>query len=336
MRYHYTHLIPENTAPADAKTIGVYDANGERIAGIPLGRLAPALGEKRYSFGLVSDTHICPDIAEGAAVSARLDNALTWFESQGAVLVANCGDMTNWGFEYPAGTYNPVQFAEYKRICGLHPNLPVYGACGNHDSYYASVADYEDKLTEYTDHGIRFTVEHDGDVFIFFGQPKSSTLYVSGGTIPVPELTWLETQLANNAGKRCFVFIHPYLTDDSGNPLGIHPTPIEPAPYVHNIIVNAIKNHGRAVLFHGHAHFMPSMQELDETCNYTEKNGFPSVHVPSLGWASYINEANEMVKNTNEGFGYLVDVYDNCIVLRGWDFARDIPSPHGTLKIDTP
>lgn len=334
MAYKYEHLIPENTAPPGAKTIGVYK-DGKRIAGIPLGRLMSHTGTKRYSFGLVSDTHICPGDAVGSMISARLDHAFSWFEEQGAAFVANCGDMTNIGFENPKGTYNPSEFAEYQRICNLHPNLPAYGACGNHDSYNAHISDYEEELSEYTGHGIRFTVEYGGDAFIFFGQPKASILYVDGSVLPVPELAWLESQLTTYKDKRCFVFIHPYLDNDSGNPLGVHPTPIEPAPYVHNIIVNALKNHGRAVLFHGHAHFMPSMQEFDKTCNYTDKNGFPSVHVPSLAWASYINDAKEMVKDNDEGFGYLVDVYDDFIVLRAWDFVRDIPAPHGTLKIDT-
>lgn len=336
MAYQYSGLIPENIAPKEASQIGVYNAGGKRVIGIPLGRLAQPAGTKRYSFGLISDTHICPDISDGPAVSARLDSALTWFEEQGAAFVANCGDLTNVGFENPAGTYNPVQFEEYKRILGLHPNLPVYGACGNHDSYNAPIAGYEDELIAYTGHGLQFTVEHDGDAFIFFGQPKSSTLYVDGSTIPVPELSWLEAQLTNNKDRRCFVFIHPYLNDDSGNPLGVHPTPIEPAPYVHNIIVNAIVNHGRAVLFHGHAHFMPSVQELDDTTNYTDKNGFPSVHVPSLAWASFIDSNNEMKKDTSEGYGILVEVYDDCIVLRGWDFVRNACAPHGTFKISTP
>lgn len=332
MAYKYTHFIPQNTAPNGAKSIGVY-RDGVKVADIPLGRMAQPMGTKRYSFGLVSDTHICPNNAEGAMVSARLDNAFTWFEEQGVELIANCGDMTNIGFENPKGTYNPSEFAEYQRICNLHPNTPVYGACGNHDSYNAHIYAYEDKLIEYTGHGIRFTVEHDGDVFIFFGQPKSSILYVDGSTIPVPELAWFQEQLNNNKDKRCFVFIHPYLTDDSGNPLGVHPTPIEPAPYVHNIIVNALKAHGRAVLFHGHAHFMPSMQEYDKTCNYTDKNGFPSVHVSSLGWASYI-DGDTMTKDISEGFGALVDVYDDCIVINGRDFVRNEWSPLGVYKID--
>ena len=300
-----------------------------------LGRLTPPTGTKLYSFGLISDAHICPNNADGEIVSSRLDRAFTWFEEQGVAFVSNCGDMTNIGFENPKGTYNPSEFAEYQRICNLHPNTPVYGVCGNHDSYNADIANYEDKLIEYTGHGIRFTVEHEGDVFIFLGQPKASVLYVDGSTLPVPELAWLQEQLSNNKDKRCFVFIHPYLTDDSGNPLGVHPVNIAPAPYVHNVIVNALKNHGRAVLFHGHAHFMPTMQVHDKTTNYTDKNGFPSVHVPSLGWASYIDADNEMVKDISEGFGCLVDVYDDCIVVNGRDFVRNEWCPLGTFKIDT-
>lgn len=334
MAYKYPHLIPQNTAPKGAKRIGVY-RDGKRVCSVPLGRLGQPTETKRYSFGLVSDTHVCPNNPGGDVVSARLDHAFGWFEEQGAVLIANCGDMTNIGFENPKGTYNPAEFAEYQRICNLHPNIPVYGACGNHDSYNAHITEYEDELITYTGRGIRFTVEHGGDVFIFFGQPKSSVLYVDGSTLPIPELEWLQDQLNANPDKRCFVFIHPYLTDDSGNPLGVHPTPIEPAPYVHNVIVNALKDHGRAVLFHGHAHFMPSMQAYDKTCNYTDRNGFPSVHVPSLGWASYIDENNEMQKDPAEGFGILVDVYDDCIVLNGMDFVRDVPAPLGVYKINT-
>ena len=337
MAYKYTHFIPQNIAPKGAKSINVYDDNENKICSIPIGRMAQPMGTKRYSFGLVSDTHICPDNTTdnvGTKVSERLDRAFSWFEEQGAVFVAHCGDMTNWGIVDKTGTYNPVEFEEYKRICDSHPNLPVYGICGNHESYYAPIVNYEDKLIEYTGHGIRFTAEHDGDVFIFFGQPKSTTLYVSGSDLPVPELVWLQEQLSNNSDKRCFVFIHPYLTNDSGNPLGVHPVNIAPAPYVHNIIVNAIKNHGRAVLFHGHAHFMPSVQELDKTCNFTNKNGFPSVHVSSLAWASYIKNM-EMIKDNDEGFGAIVDVYDDCIVINCRDFVRNEWSPLGVLKIET-
>ena len=334
MAYKYEHFIPQNTAPKGATNIGVYK-DGEKVCSIPLGRLAHPTKQKLYSFGLLSDTHICPDIAEGATVSSIFDAALTWFEQQGAAFVAHCGDMTNVGFENPKGTYNPVQFAEYQRICNLHPNLPVYACSGNHESYNEPVITYLDEYKQYVGHDLNFTVTHGNDAFIFLGMPKSNTLYVDGSTIPVPELAWLESQLTANADKRCFVFIHPYMDDDSGDTLDKNPNDLLPQGYVATTIKNALKNHGSAVLFHGHSHFMPSMQELDAMTNYTEVNGFPSVHVSSLGWAAYVNATGEYIKDTNEGFGILADVYDDCIVLNGWDFVRGVPAPLGTFKIDT-
>lgn len=233
----------------------------------------------------------------------------------------------------PTGTYNPIQYDEYKRIRNLHQNLPIYAVSGNHDQ---PVPTYIDKYIECTGHDIRYTVEHDGDVFIFMGQPKVSTLYVDGSTTPVPELAWLENQLSTNADKRCFVFFHPYIVGDSGDTLGANPNDLLPETgYVPNLIKNALINHGRAVLFHGHAHFMPMMQELDVLTNFTDKNGFPSMHVPSLGWAAYIGDDGSMIKDDSEGYGYLVDVYDDCIYLRGRDFARNEWSGIGTFKIQT-
>lgn len=41
----------------------------------------------------------------------------------------------------------------------------------------------------------------------------------------------------------------------------------------------------------------------------------------------------EYIKDTAEGFGYLVDVYDDYIVLRGRDFVRNEWSGIGTFKI---
>ena len=51
--------------------------------------------------------------------------------------------------------------------------------------------------------------------------------------------------------------------------------------------------------------------------------------------ASYIDENNEMQKDPAEGFGILVDVYDDCIVLNGMDFVNEVPVPLGVYKINT-
>lgn len=325
MRYEYTHLIPQNVAPSGVNKIGVYK-DGKKIFSIPVGRLTPPEGEKLYSFGLISDTHLAP--ASYGVAEGRFDAALTWFEGQGAAFVCHAGDITNHGLQNSDGTADLQQFAEFKKICDQHPNLPVYAVCGNHDSYFSPITNNLTELEEYTGHGLYYTITYQSDLFVFIGQPSS------GSPMNEDELTWLESLVVRNADKRCFVFIHPYISSDSGNTLNIYGNALLPASSTITArLKTALISHGKSVIFHGHSHFMQSMQELDETTNYTNKNGFHSVHVPSVGFPAYVANGSR-TQSTTESYGYLVDVYDGYIMLRGIDFVNDKWSAHGTYKID--
>lgn len=334
MKYEYTHLIPQNSAPPEAKKIGVYNAAGKRTMGFPVGRMTPPEGTKLYSFGLISDTHIQPDSTDGEIYSARLETALAWFKEQGVAFVAHCGDITNVGLYMGEGSspgYYPDQFAEFKRICDLYPDLPVYSICGNHDSYYSEgpIESYKTELRSYTGHGLYYYAYQGNDLLIFISQPS--------GTSPLneAELNWLEVMMVSYPHKRCFVFMHPYISGDSGNTLDAYGNALLPASStVTTRVKKALAGHGNVVLFHGHTHFMPSMQELDELTNYTNKNGFHSVHVPSLSAPAFVNEAGERQITNEESYGYLVDVYDDCILLRGRDFVKNQWIPIGTFKIN--
>ena len=78
-------------------------------------------------------------------------------------------------------------------------------------------------------------------------------------------------------------------------------------------------------------------QEHDSTANYTERNGFKSVHIPSLATPRDIDfDNNKSVDDPNASEGYIVDVYPDGIHLRGWDFIANAPVPLGTLWIDVP
>ena len=328
MKYKYTHFIPQNVAPYGAQAIGVYNASGERICDIPLGRLTPPTGTKRYSFGLISDTHLQP--VSSTLASIRLETALAWFKGQGAAFVCNCGDITNHGFQNSDGTTDFLQFADYKRICELYPDLPVYASCGNHDSYFTPITNNITELETYTGHGLYFSVEHENDLFIFIGQPTS------GSAMNEEELSWLENLLTENTDKRCFVFIHPYISGDSGNTLNTYGNALLPTTSsIATRLKTALTNHGKSVIFHGHSHFRQSEQEKDETTNYTNKNGFHSVHVPSLAAPAFVNASGSREQTTAESYGYIVDVYDNCIVLNGMDLINNEYVPLGVYKINT-
>lgn len=371
MKYEYTHFIPENIAPKGATRI-VVKKDGEEVCSIPasrFGSLTPPTGKPTYSFGLISDPHIEPS---STLKSERLEMALRFFSETGCAFVCDCGDSTNSGFKV-GETVNVSQFAEYRRICDLFPSLPVYNIAGNHDHYNAQLTgNYSPTLpTEttlpdgtvypagtplltlyehYTGHGIYYEVPHRGDVFLFVGQPTNGVPMDSGIR------DWLAAKLEEHKGRRCFVFVHPFIDEswtssptevadvikDSGNPCNARGNSLfgywgAPAT---TKFMDIMKRYDKAVLFHGHSHMMFEAQEYDETANYTNRNGFHSVHVPSVGNPRWLkgDDGTWTVDETKAPVvpqAYLVDVYEDCVVLGGLSFADGVGTPVavGTYRI---
>jgi len=328
MSYQYNGFISQNIAPKGSKRIGVYNASGRRLFSIPLGKLTPVKKEKLFSFGLISDIHVA---AEQTETSTHFQNALSYFEQQGCLFCCHAGDMTNIGFFYNSGDTEIYtgQFAEYKRICDLYPNFPVYGICGNHENYNKVITENLNELQTYTGHGLYYTIRQGDDLFIFIGQPNSYQ------TINEEELQFLRETLEDNQNTRCHIFVHVFPPNDSGNTKDVYTAYF--GAYFENVksLLNQYKN---TILYHGHSHIKLKYQELDENTNYTYKNGFHSIHVPSVGVShDVIENADGTYKrepDRNSSQGYLVDVYDDCIVYNGMDFVSGEPIPTGTFKID--
>ena len=347
MAYKYKHFIPQNTAPSGAKSIGVYNNNGNKVCEIPLGRMTPPSKEKLYSFGLVSDIHLydtpennskdTPSVDVGVwKPNAKFDNVLTYFENQGCSMCVISGDLTQTGFYFSpddtsANAYiETSQFSKYKEICDKH-SISVYELCGNHESYYnKAITENLDNLEYYTGKDIlSYTIAQGNDLFVFLGQPY--------GTTPMSDadLQWLSNTLATNHDKRCFIFIHPQLSNDSGNALGVYTSNQFFVNWANTeTFKNLLRNNKNTILFHGHSHMMFECQEMDISANYTDKNGFKSVHIPSLSRPCAIINGVRTYQN-EKSYGYLVDVYDDCIVLNGIDFINNVPVPLGTFKINT-
>lgn len=339
MPYMYRHLIPQNTAPAGAKRIVVYDSNGKRVCTIPLGGLTPPTSGKMYSFGIVSDVHLFPIKPVAWTPETKFDNALAYFESKGCVMCIACGDLTQSGFylrtddsDASTQTLDERQFAKYKEICDKH-TIPVYEIMGNHESYYGMPVSNNLALMEtYTGKGVlSYTVTQGNDLFILCGQPKDIAVMSD------EDFAWLGETLEANMGKRCFVFVHSHMDGDSGNPLNARDNSI--FNYWGAAKTAAFKTlmaqYPNTILFHGHTHMMFDAQQYDIAANYTEKNGFRSVHVPSSGSPRQLNADGSWTARESESQGYIVDVYPDCIVLNGWDFVGNKPIALGTLKIDT-
>lgn len=335
MAYKYTHFIPQNIAPTGAKRIGVYNSNGERVCTVPLGRLKPPTGEPSYRFGLVSDIHL---YKRGEAwvtwnPEEKFDNALSYFESQGCFFCVHCGDITQTGLYDEGDKVNlrPEQFEVYKDVLDKH-TIAVYGVCGNHESYVVPITSNLEELEYYTRTELYYVVGMGSDLFILLGQP-------SGGEVMSEDaFNFLKIVLAGAPDKRCFVFVHSYIEEDSGDAKDLRENSIFETwgTAKTNAFMDLLRANPNTILFHGHSHMKFMSQEFDKAANYTEKNGFKSVHVPSLGRSRDVNlAAGTTPEDMSSSEGYIVDVYDDCIVLNGRDFVGGKWIPTGVIKIKT-
>lgn len=357
MKMGISKLIPENIAPSNISSIAIFKKNEDetetKICNVDISKMRPSnLGEKLYSFGMVSDMHLDGKGNNGTYLS----EALTFYENQGCSFCCHAGDMTNIGFYAKNETTGEVylydeQMSDYKNVIDAHPTFPVYGICGNHESYnksimdslepqsevvleeYTNLVNYKDRFDNYTNYGLYYTYTHENDVFIFVGQP-SGTPYAFGKIEEWKnELRWLQNRLEENRDKRCYVFTHLTLSDDSGNPNNIHNAYWGP---LENTLVGIMRHYKNAILFHGHSHLYFTAQETYTYSNYSTKKGFKSISIPSSGGSRAIVDG-VFIKNNNETLrsGYIADVYKNCIMLKGYNFHTSQFVPIAQYCIDT-
>lgn len=328
MTYKYDKFITQNIAPKKVKKIGVYDSNNNRIGSIMLNRLLHTSEEKKYSFGLISDLHFySTDVAWNPIT--KVDNALSYFENNNCSFCCHTGDMTQTGFynEGDTTTLQIGQFQNYKTICNKH-TIQMYGICGNHESYVNPIKNNLTELKTYTNiESLHYSISYNEDIFIFISQPQ--------GTLPMTDeaLQWLYQTLETNRNKRCFVFVHPYL--DCGNTNNLYGNDIFSWWGTKTTAFkNLLKHYENTLLFHGHSHNNFKCQEIDKIANYNENTGFKSIHIPSVSRPTKIVDGVRSNDDT-QSYGYLVDVYENFIILNGIDFINNKPVPLGTYKIDT-
>ena len=358
--YKYTHLIKENTAPIGAKSIGIYNENGKRIGSLGLGRLSPSLSnvDKLYSFLTISDDHITKDTAV-----TDFQRALTYAENSDCAFTCICGDLTDDGSD--------TQLERHKSIVDNYAKTkPVYAMGGNHEAIWGYMT--FDRLTPYTGKPLFYSlgINRNGvcvdsdvsktpkaydasvkDVFIMvshYGKYHEKSDNDAGREgwfstefVSVEELQWLYETLEANRNKRCFVFVHVFPYEDGVGDANRYYGGVQWRTTdggIGQALVGLLKHYKNTILFHGHSHLRFSLQEVDKKANYSSEVGYRSVHIPSLSVPrDRIDGTTQYVYAESEG--YVVDVFENCIILNGRDFIDNDNDGHGigiaTYKIDT-
>ncbi len=329
-RIKYCGLIPKNVAPLEADAIGVYNQLNERVGYIELGSLkAKELGEKLYSFGAISDSHVGKFDGE-----EDLTNALTFFRERGDVeFIALCGDAVD-------NANNSFHLEAYQNIVKEY-SLPVYISSGNHEGVILSTGDktYDDIKEYFTqsqykeiNQKVFHSFEKAGDVFIMLGINGNSNY---GKTFSEEEVKWLYETLEANKDKRCFLFHHYFPKGGSGDAVECYPSDGLRGENG-EVFFELLSHYPNVIYFHGHTHAKFSVQELNEQNTVDTSIGMYNVHIPSITAPSYPNEEMENYVETQEdGEGYVIEVYEKGILLLGRDFERDIYSPIGTYFLET-
>jgi predicted phosphodiesterase len=338
MEYKYTNFIPQNIAFNGTTRIGVYKGN-QKVCNIPLGRLTPTEGEKLYSFGVLSDVHLHqPEFTTAFADFQRALEFLT--ETENVDFTCICGDMTYRGYD--------DQMADYQRyVTTYSPNTPVYAVAGNHETYRGT--DLSSVIANYTGYPLYYAVTKnttdddrriyannnlgENDVFIFVGDVYDAG--AGGQPFLKDELQWLYTILEEYRNKRCFLFQHVRPDDSCGNAFGVYTIDI----WGGNTSVsfeNLLKHYRNVIFFHGHSHLKFELQTKGNLANYDNKYGMHSIHIPSLAAPRTGNTDGTGLTNLDaESEGYVVDVYDNGIHLRGRDFVDGEFLPIASYWLDT-
>lgn len=330
--YENKDLINYNIAPYSATKIGVYDTSNTKVGEIPLEGFKPNYGERLYRFGLLADVHNNGGEGSGsenqyAESREDLERALKFFNDKESVW-ATCiaGDLTDTGAE--------DQLQIYKTNVDTNsPNTPVYVCAGNHDCR----SNVSDEIWEqYTGNKRCFEITKGTDHFIFFGMSKES-MGSSGSPYTQENIDWLKNTLDKYRNERCFIFMHLFFPDRSGNLKRLYR---EQNWLGGNQLVQiqALSDHYRnTVWFSGHSHWKWSSQMYEQKANVwkSDTSGW-CVHVPSCAVPKFIANANAgTTVDPLASEGAIVDVYDNYIDIRAMDLKNGKYLPIGHYRLDT-
>ena len=343
MKIGNTTLIPQNVAPENARKVAIFDSNNKLICKVGLGHLAmPNLGEKKYSVGLLSDTHT-NTYSNAQDSYDDLKRAIAWL-SNNAEMTCISGDLANVRYDYDGG------LQKHKEIVSANKgDMQVYEIAGNHEHWDrdAKVLPLsDDEIKVYTGYPLYYIVSNqptDETKRNYYSPTVGEDVYIMCGYIDSKQfnattIQWLYETLEANRNKRCFLFVHTPIDDAQHCGDALNVITWDGIGSYKTVFINLLKHYRNVTWFHGHTHAMLEMQDylqgrdIPLPANYDFTDGVHSIHIPSTAVSRDISSGSrEDVFATSQG--YVMDVYENHIVLRGRDFVKGefIPIAHYCL-----
>ena len=351
-----TNIGAQLAIPAGATQMIAVNQEGETVAyyDIPAERLPPVQSPLAV-FGVLSDIHLrASDSTSNGTLQQRAAFTLSAMEDlarMGAQAIAVSGDLTGYGYQNEFDSYRRL----LDRFASLHPTVPVYACTGNHDvsnngaalltgypdgergPWQAATADsaaytgpYQRKnISPYLD----YTVDIGDCTFILLNQLRWSYDATGEPVLTEEQFAWLEQRLEENKERTTFLFFHSFLKDtcgDATNGTACYGLSLDPQTRADALrLQTLLEQYPNTVPFSGHSHFVFDCDQLPDLKNYCypnrEVNVFRSdagtfyVHVPSATCPRTIVgfDWSTTELDMTQGEGYLVEVYEDHILLRG-------------------
>ncbi len=352
--------MPANTAiPAGAtKVIAVQSgkeatvANASAVFEIPADKQFKG-GTKQYDFMSLSDIHIEYGSFYQFA-KEHLANSLEVAAKRDVEFIATCGDNMNGnnGTNHYLDEWNTY----LKILASSNYNNPIYEANGNHETY----AD-DGKTSDPYDFGLNlfkqatglnsttgkvqdapyFEKTINGDHYIFMTMelitknqhPGISDCFSSA------QLDWLENLLNKykNDGHKIFIYEHaPFKNYGAGdNKVTPYYTAAMDDSYPNvKRFKNLLEANKDVITFSGHTHI-----DFKYGYNFDNENGTTAytVHIPSNASTTHPKAGGgglDYIHDINSSQGYLVDVYDDYVILNGTDLAFNLICPSYIYMVD--
>ncbi|MBE6715864.1 MAG: hypothetical protein E7573_02985 [Ruminococcaceae bacterium] len=351
--------LPDYTAiPEEAANILVTrDGETLEIFDIPLEKRADR-GEKTYSFGSISDLHFNRYELEGGADVAKstFARSLSFYEAAGVSLVAMPGDISSDGEKEAFMAFNNIS-SNY--------DFPVYTTTGNHDLHakyekenwltYMNPGVYGEEKAEdiinVADNDMDFVYEEpvSGDIFIFLNQTSNNYGLLWNALLQNSQLDWLETQLETHKEKSVYLFFHTFLNSAKGNPLmgtgnlqndlgWSYPLFYTPGASDEVKMRELLREYDNVTFFNGHSHWAYHMQSLNPNLNISKngEDGATFVHVSSVSSPRVTDNYQVLWSGTDPDMseGYLIEVYEDTMVLYGVDFVNNRILAYATYECE--
>lgn len=327
----FTFTMLDNVyIPAEATKIRFY---GKNIMGmsddyldvdIPL-KERRDYGKPVYTFNVISDIHVSTVIG-GAHNGKELYN--THFKEA-------CQDMADFnpkseGMFIVGDIANSGQSSEWKKAAEIIESvegapMPYY-TLGNHDLYNNDVP-YDTKIQDFLAYTGKDKAYYEevinGIHHLALGSQEQDT---SGGVhakMHRDQLDWLEDRLeditSNDKTAPVFVYFHQSLYNTiAGSLKGHNWNGVEPNDELQAILAK----YPQVILFNGHSHWIMESYRNAYFASNKMSNVFNTSSVAYL-WSTTDNEVE-----VSGSQGYYVDIYKDCVIVRGRDFATQkwIPS----------